>query len=380
MKRIFYTAFFVIMAICPMFTHAQDTLDTDKSSKTNKLLGQIAKYVSIGGWIDAQYAYDRMDDANQSSVFQIRRARLDVKASLSRWVDFRLQVDFAPSPRLIDAFVKVNLCKYVNLQVGQFKIPFSLENILSPLDLELIENAQVISALSGYKDVTGIGSYSNGREIGLMLMGTLASAKIRGEDTPILTYGVGLFGGNGINVKTDNMAKDISARINFCPFVKHLTLSVSGYWGKYDMLYEGEPTHIDGARIRYGGGVQYADEHWMVRSEYLWGRTDFANYDEVDDLFVPHQMMSHGAYITIGHWFMMGWGKKSNVQQKIRPLVRIDYFEKDMSAHAPSMFYSVGADWWPEKHLRVQLAYTLRQINFSNQLGHNLTTMISVKF
>ena len=139
-----------------MFTLAQDTLDTTKSAKTSKLLEQISEHVSVEGWIDAQYAYDRMGDASQSSVFQIRRARLDIKGSLSKWVDFRLQADFAPSPRLIDGFVKVNFCKFVQLQVGQFKIPFSLENKLSPLDLELTENAEVISALSGYKDVTGI--------------------------------------------------------------------------------------------------------------------------------------------------------------------------------------------------------------------------------
>lgn len=224
----------------------------------------------MGGWIDAQYAYDQLGE-EKSSVFQIRRARLDLKGSLSKWVDFRLQGDLAPNPRLIDAFVKVNFCKYVQLQVGQFKIPFSLENKLSPLDLELTENAQVISALSGYKDVTGIGTYSNGREIGLMLTGTAASAEVHGERIPILTYGIGIFGGNGINVKTDNMAKDISARLEFCPFVKGLTISISEYWGKYDMLYNGASTGVDGTRFRSAYGLEYRTGKLVFRSEYLWG-------------------------------------------------------------------------------------------------------------
>ena len=194
----------------------------DDSSKITKtaVFQYIENNFKIGGWIDAQYQYDNNWTESQSSVFQIRRARLDFKGSLSKWVDFRLQADFAPTPRLIDAFIKVNFCKYAKLQVGQFKIPFSLENILSPLDLELMENAQVISALSGYKDVTGISSYANGREIGAMLTGTLVETTVRDEKIPILRYGVGVFGGNGINVKTDNLAKDISARIEFCPFVK----------------------------------------------------------------------------------------------------------------------------------------------------------------
>ena len=355
------------------------TVDSVDVKKNKSFLQQVKENVKLGGWIDAQYQFTQSENS-KSSVFQIRRARLDLKGSLSRWVDFRLQADFAPSPRLIDAFVKVNICKYVNLQVGQFKIPFSIENILSPLDLELTENAQVISALSGYKDVTGISSYANGREIGVMLTGILASATVRGEKIPILKYGVGVFGGNGINVKTDNMAKDISARLEFCPFVNHLTLSMSGYWGKYGMLYDNEPTHNDGARVRYAAGVQYADEHWMVRSEYLWGKTDFESFDENQNVLIPYRMKTQGCYFTVGYWFMMGWGKNSNVQQKIRPLVRVDYYERDIAAHEPSMVYAVGVEWWPEKHLRFQLAYSLRQQNFTDQLLHNLTTMLTVKF
>ena len=208
----------------------KESVDSAEVKKDRSFWRQVKENVKLGGWIDAQYQFSQSEDS-KSSVFMIRRARLDLKGSLSRWVDFRLQADFAPNPRLIDAYIKVNLCKYVQVQVGQFKIPFSLENILSPLELELTENAQVISALSGYKDVSGVSSYSNGREIGLMLLGTLASATVRGEKIPILKYGVGVFGGNGINVKADNMAKDISARLEFCPFVNHLTVSVSGYWG-----------------------------------------------------------------------------------------------------------------------------------------------------
>jgi len=385
MKLYYFAAFLFIMATWPMFTQAQDTLDTHKSSKTNKLLEHISEHVSVGGWIDAQYAYDRMGDANQSSVFQIRRARMDIKGSLSRWVDFRLQADFAPSPRLIDAFVKVNLCKYVNVQVGQFKIPFSLENKYSPLDLELTDNAQIISALSGYKDITGISSYANGREIGLMLTGTLASANVRGERIPILTYGVGIFGGNGINVKTDNLAKDFSARLEFCPFVKGLDISVSGYWGRYNMLYDSKLTGVDGTRFRMASGIEYKHEGLDVRGEYLWGVTDFAipnpnPFNEEE--FIPDPTLTDGFYIIGSYWFNFGWGKNTTMKQKLRPVLRFDYYRYNRNdvSNRPSIYYSAGLDWWPEKHLRVQLDYTLKQRYDVDELGHNITAMVSVKF
>ena len=362
--------------------YSQDTL---QEKKAQKIWQQVKEHVNVGGWIDAQYAYDQLGE-EKSSVFQIRRARLDLKGSLSKWVDFRLQGDLAPNPRLIDAFVKVNFCKYVQLQVGQFKIPFSLENKLSPLDLELTENAQVISALSGYKDVTGIGTYSNGREIGLMLTGTAASAEVRGERIPILTYGIGIFGGNGINVKTDNMAKDISARLEFCPFVKGLTISISEYWEKYDMLYNGASTGVDGTRFRSAYGLEYRTGKLVVRSEYLWGVTDFAlntNGPFGEDYhIVPNPARSHGFYVVSGYWFDFGWGGKSTVRQQLRPVIRLDYYQKNLNLNdkQPSIYYSAGLDWWPEKHVRVQLNYTLKQRYNNDQLGHNMTVMTSVKF
>ena len=374
--------FFLMMTLWlgPVVGFSQDTIQKKKSQDVWQ---QVKEHVSVGGWIDAQYAYDQRGD-DHSSVMQIRRARLDIKGSLSKWVDFRLQSDFAPNPRLIDAFVKVNFCQYVQLQVGQFKIPFSIENKYSPLDLELTENAQVISALSGYKDVTGISSYANGREIGLMLTGTLASAEVRGEKIPILKYGVGLFGGNGINVKTDNMAKDVSARIEFSPFVKNMIFSASGYWGKYNIMYDGASTDVDGRRYRYAAGAEYNDKKWVVRGEYVAGLTDLPSLSpspDHDGWFVK-PAFTQGFYVVAGYWFDFGWGKDIPLRQKLRPVVRFDYYRYDQrdALNTPSLYYSAGLDWWPERHVRVQLNYTLKQRCQMDQLGHTLTAMVSVKF
>lgn len=373
---------FMVAIACCNDAMSQETATPDtvkKETKTKQVWNKIGEYIQLGGWIDAQYQYDKKGQT-EKSAFQIRRARLDLKGSPSKWVDFRLQVDFAPNPRLIDAFVKVNFCKFVQLQVGQFKVPFSLENILSPIDLELTENAQVIGALSGYKDVTGISNYANGREIGLMLTGTLASAEVKGEKIPILQYGVGLFGGNGINVKTDNMAKDISGRILFSPFVKGLNISVSGYYGRYDMLFDGTSSGVDGNRHRVAAGLQYDNHNLIVRSEYLCGVTDFAVYDADRDEVIPDATRTHGAYLTIGYWVRFGWSKNSSIQQKLRPVLRVDYYKQNLSVDNASLYYSAGVDWWPEKHVRMQVNYTLRQQLSDKGLGHLFTTMVTVKF
>lgn len=330
----------------------------------------------LGGWIDAQYRFED-NSKEQNSVIQIRRARLDYRGTWSDKLEYRLQADFASSPRLIDAYMKLNFNKYAQLQVGQFKIPFSLENKLSPLELELTENSQIISALSGYKDVTGISSYANGREIGAMITGKFANVEVRGESMPLVRYGVGLFGGNGINVKNDNMAKDIAARIEICPFVSGLTVSASGYWGRYEMIYNSTATDMDGKRNRFACGAEYTDKHWMVRAEYLKGKTEFVDYDDNASIYNSYIMETQGCYLATRYWFFYNQKNEGAFQQKISPIIRVEYYEKE--AGASSMFYSTGVEWWPEQHLRFQLAYTAQQKQSSNNLSHIITAMLTVK-
>lgn len=339
---------------------------------------RISDYISVGGFINAQYEYLNQEvsdhDNIQSSIMQIRRARLDLKGSITPKIEFRLQADFANSPKLVDAFVKLKFCRYANLQVGQFKIPFTLENPYAPLDLEFADNAQVISALSGYKDVTGISSYANGREIGAMLYGTLLQFERDGEKYPLLGYSVGVFGGNGINVKTDNMAKDIAGRIEFHPFLKHLVLSGSAYWGRYAISDD-----LDGLRLRCAGGAEYRDDNLTVRGEYVWGKTGLGHVG-ADNVLSVRNMDTQGFYVTAGYWFRFGWGSKSNVQQKLRPVLRYDFYQRDVVDNTASIYYSAGIDWWPEKHVQLRLQYTLRQHQHNPNLAHSFLTMLSVKF
>ena len=357
----------------------KEKTSTEQSEAKKERKFHISDYISIGGYINAQNenAHHLESDGavTQSSVMQIRRARLDLKGKITPKIEFRLQADFANSPKLIDAYVNLKFCRFANLQVGQFKIPFTLENPYGPLDLEFADNAQVISALSGYKDVTGISSYANGREIGAMLYGTLLQFERNGEKYPLLGYSVGVFGGNGINIKTDNMAKDIAGRIEFHPFLKHFVLSGSAYWGRYAMADK-----LDGLRLRCAGGAEYKDENLTVRGEYVWGKTDIAHTD-ADDVLHVQRLKTQGFYVTGGYWFQFGWGAKSNVQQKLRPVLRYDFYQKDLSAeNGASNHYSAGIDWWPEKHVQLRLQYTLRQKQHDPHLGHSFLTMLSVKF
>lgn len=357
---------------------SKEKVENTEPVKERKL--HISDYLSVGGFINTQFEFTHQDLGNQdfteSSVIQVRRARLDLKGSITPKIDFRLQGDLAISPKLIDAYVRIKFCRYINLQVGQYKIPFSLENPYGPMDLELADNAQVISALSGYSDVSGVSSFANGREIGAMIDGTLLQFERNGEKYPLLSYAVGVFGGNGINVKKDNMKKDIAGRIDIHPFLKNLVLSGSAYWGRYGM----SEVDQDGLRLRCAGGAEYKDQHLTLRGEYVWGATDITAVGTDNTPYVQ-RFNTQGFYLIGSYWFRFGWGSKSKVQQKLRPVLRFDYYERDLETlNGASLHYSTGIDWWPERHLQFRLQYTVKQKQAQRKLGHSLLAMLSVKF
>ena len=360
------------------------SLSTIKAQEKKKLIGD---YLSISGWMNIQYDYERQlqnDDLTltELNTFNVRRARLDVKGNINPYLEFRLQGDFAVSPKMVDGFVKVKLAKYFNIQAGQFKIPFTFENPQSPLTLEGIEYAQVISKLSGYSDVCHVATYSGGRDVGLMLYGDLFNFEREGKEIPILTYKLGVFNGNGMNKKDANLGKDIAVSIEICPGVKGLKLAASYYNGDYllDNEFKINDTltinHKDNFanrdRLTFGG--KYENDRLTIRSEYIYGKTDMANEEGI------YLLESDGFYVSAGYWFDIKCKKSGNVQ-RIRPVARYDFFREDMTEiNTNSTYYMVGIDWWPYKNLRLLVNYTLKDKVANENFGHLLQAQLSVKF
>ena len=337
--------------------------------------------------MNIQYDYERqLQNDNltltELNTFNVRRARLDVKGNINPYLEFRLQGDFAVSPKMVDGFVKVKLAKYFNIQAGQFKIPFTFENPQSPLTLEGIEYAQVISKLSGYSDVCHVATYSGGRDVGLMLYGDLFNFEREGKEIPILTYKLGVFNGNGMNKKDANLGKDIAGSIEICPGVKGLKLAASYYNGDYllDNEFKINDTltinHKDNFanrdRLTFGG--KYENDRLTIRSEYIYGKTDMANEEGI------YLLESDGFYVSAGYWFDIKCKKSGNVQ-RIRPVARYDFFREDITEiNTNSTYYMVGVDWWPMQNLRLLVNYTLKDKVANDNFGHLFQAQLSVKF
>ena len=71
-------------------------------SQAQEAKSKIPGYLSVGGWIDGQYSYELQENnavtpaiKDETSTFQLRRARLDFKGGVTDKIDFRIQAEVA---------------------------------------------------------------------------------------------------------------------------------------------------------------------------------------------------------------------------------------------------------------------------------------------
>lgn len=336
----------------------------------------------------AQGMYQANFDSDFSLIdnsFSLRRVRLSVDGSLFKGLTYKIQGDFVRSPMLVDAYLKYKVADAFAIQIGQFKTPFSLESPINPLNLEINDYGVVIQKLVGYDDICGIKAI--GRDIGVMASGSLFP--IKGEEGNVkyhvVEYAVGIFNGNGVNIKDNNNRKDLVGRINVHPGLKDLTLSGSYYNGKYK-----KDEINQGTRDRWAVGAQYNNGDLVIRAEYLNGYTGYqvAAFNDsvpvIDEqghqVFVEELRNSKGFYAVAGYNFKLGKEKT----QKLMPVVRYDHFVPgDMAneVYGHTDYYTVGVSYWPLKSVNCKLDYTLiQQVIGERTNSHSIVVMVNYKF
>jgi len=369
---------FLVAALLLLSTSITTVYAQKVEVKAEKKKSLIGDYLSIGGRLDAQYTFDYFENPKgimeSTNTFNIRRARLDLKGNINKYLEFRIQTEFANSVKLLDAYIAVKIKPWLNFKIGQQKIPFTIENPYSLNDLEVIEYAQVVSKLSGFNDISGNKCYVGGRDVGLIAYGSFFNREQNGKKYDILAYTFGVYNGNGINLKDNNDCKDIAARIDFHPFMKDIMITGAAYFGTHSLV---EDT-LDGSRQRYTIGAQYNNEKLTVRSEYIYGITD--REDRTKSNWLSAQK-SDGIYVLATYYFTMKGKKEGALVQKIAPVLRFDYMNDDVDVNnSKSTYYMVGVNYYPMKHLRVQLDYTLKTAKANDHIGHMIAALVSVNF
>lgn len=233
--------------------------------------------VKLSGYVMTQYQYSGQD-GSESNGFNTRfiRMTVDGRAGADWYWKVQLQANgntstLSISPRVVDAFAEWQKYSFFMVKAGQFKRPFTFESPMSPIDQGFMGFAQNVSKLSYFTDRTGAIS-SNGRDLGVQIQGDFLK---NGAGRNLLHYQVGVFNGQGINLKDVDQRKDIIGGVWVMP-VKGMRLGVFGSEGSYarkGTWTDEQGNQQTGTRSlpqhRYAISAEYKFSDWTVRSEYI---------------------------------------------------------------------------------------------------------------
>lgn len=158
--------------------------------------------VQFGGRIQADFHAAEEDArmlsrAEIDSQFLIRRSRFEVDGLLFRFAGFKIEADFTEGVSLKDAYVDLRFFPELRFRAGQFKVPFSLEELTSSRFIDFVERS-IVNELAPTRDR------------GVMLYGDLAGGMV--------SYALGSFNGTGEDTSDNNTEYDLAARVAFTPF------------------------------------------------------------------------------------------------------------------------------------------------------------------
>ena len=247
--------------------------------------------------------------------FRVRRARVILKGNVFKDIDYKLQVEAVKAPILLDAMVSLSLSPYAKFTVGQFKVPFSIENLLSGSDLDTVGRSNTVNLLCPGRPTGAVG-----RDIGMTFSGKLS----------YFEYTLGVFNGSGINQGEFNKQKDLAGRLVFSASSK-LAIGLSHYIGKYS-ANRGDPYT---ERVRTGLDLFFVHDGFSLKGEYIFAR------DEQTDRY--------GYYIQGGCYF---------VREKIEVIAKYDFVDTNFKEQDDRIAVMIlGLNYFFSKRTKFQINY-----------------------
>lgn len=232
--------------------------------------------VKLSGYGIAQYQYSSQENAKANS-FNLRLGRIALDGRILKDWYWKAQIQFngntstlGSSPRVVDLFAEWQKYEFLRIKAGQFKNPFTFENPIHPVEQGFMGYSQAVTAFAGFSDRSGKHS-SNGRDIGIQLQGDFLK---NSAGRNLIHYQVGVFNGQGINVKDIDQQKNIIGGVWVMP-VAGMRLGWFGWTGSYARKGTWTENGINHSGVRslkqrrYAFSAEYLKNDWTFRSEYI---------------------------------------------------------------------------------------------------------------
>lgn len=205
---------------------------TSKDSATDKVAskGAAPEGKLLAGW-NGEHVYLQSADGNfttkitgygqfdfrgyqagnhPSDTFLVRRVRLGVEGKVNRYFDYKVLADFADtrSTLLRDLFIGIHRSDKLQLRFGQFKEPFSQEELVPDPIMDFVEYAMTENLVPS-------------RSPGMMVFGVINKGKFE--------YYVGAFNGKGLLATNNSNTPEGVVRLRFAPWKNKNNFWLKGF-------------------------------------------------------------------------------------------------------------------------------------------------------
>lgn len=306
-----------------------NTLESNISKVRN--IFSNTPYVKLGGYGLLTYKYTEYSKNHHN--FKPRVAFISLDGNLTKEISYGVLFELA-NPSLTELFVQWKPSNAFAGKIGQFKVPLTMENLISLPNLETIYYSRSILNLVGMdNDVLNNQNSINstGRDIGIQASGSFAN--IGTHD--LVQYAVGMFQGAGINKVDPDNTKDFAGSLTLQP-IKGLRVGGSAYFGEATYASATEniilSTHV---RNRWALSAEYKTDRLTARSEWIHG----------NDAGIKKE----GVYGLVSYYI---------VPKKFNVVCNVDYYNSNKDINSEAMDYTAGINYYFYPQCRVQLNYT----------------------
>ncbi|MES0491003.1 MAG: hypothetical protein ABUK01_13480 [Leptospirales bacterium] len=344
-------------------------LSAQQSNKVERVEGQAdndspLKY-KFGGllqiWTFGADRYDKYitSNADTKTSFLIKRAEIALSGSiLDGAIFFTFMTDIARYPNSYtetgdrkslptqDLFIEYRAIPFINIKIGQFLKPITMESDQPSGDLFFIRRAMHTGGGTFAGNIAGTVQYGDQRDIGIML-----NYQFGRKGSTIFEYKLGIFQGDSQNIGESNEHKSIAGKINLMLFEKILKFGISGQRDT-----SAEATNRDD---RAGG-------HLLI---HVAGLTAAFEYMQGWDMGSANT----GIYGALLYDF------KDSLSLPLQPGFRIDYFYKDdIDKNDLVKIYTFGLNYSiADQHARLQLNYMYVE---DTTIGHQVALNTQISF
>ncbi len=240
--------------------------------------------------------YSLADDGFQGGrTFELGNARISLRGNIDNGFYYRLFVNFAGEPNLLDAYIGYRLNDGLRFTLGAMKPKQSLDYIPSPASTDFIDRTRIAGLLI------------QSRELGLSAEGDLGG----------FYYFAGLFNGNKHRAgNNNNKFYTIGrAQYTFTEIVPgYLQFAVQGSYGDTPGVQTGNAGPVlSGKRSIMGADFRIETNNFLLSAEYLTGDleielNDAEQTETISGYYITSGFNISGKTMILGRW--QNWNRK----------------------------------------------------------------------